>query len=121
MDSSEIFNEFNVKLLTSLPMKDVIFIAHLNSKGLFHGNLKDEVREKNSAADAAEHFLHNTVEKDLKIGSNESFIKLLSAMTEFDSDAVKSLAEDIKYKLGIEGMFTVARDVEKGNAHRIKW
>ena len=104
MNSLEVFNEFNEKLITSLQMNDVIFVAKLNSKGLFCGNLKHEVREKasTSTAEAADHFLTHTIEKDLAIGKDDSFIKLLSAMTEFDSDSLKSLAAEIKIKLGMQ-------------------
>jgi len=96
--TSEILNEFIEKLITSLPMQDVIFIAKLSGKGLFHGNLKEEVRKRSSSAEAADHFLNETIEKDLKVGKDESFKKLLLVMEEF-SDPLKSLAAEIRCRI----------------------
>jgi len=95
MNSLEVFNKFNEKLIISLPMKDVIFLAKLNSRGLFPGNLKDQVKEKSSSAVAADHFLDCSIKIDLKINKDGSFISLLSAMEEY-SNQLKSLAKEIK-------------------------
>jgi len=98
MTAREVFNKFNKKLLNALPMKDVVFLATLNSEGLFPGNLKDEVKEKSSSAEAADHFLWKTVEKDLLNGQDKSFRKLLDAMMDF-GDSTKELAITIKKKI----------------------
>ena len=97
MASIEVFNRFSIKLLISLPMQDVIFLTALDSRGLFPGDLKDQVKAKaaTSSAQAAYHFLNIKIEKDLKIGNNESLFKLLSAMEEF-SEELRTLAQDIK-------------------------
>jgi len=98
MTSLKVFNKFNEKLVTSLPMKDVIFLAKLTSRELFPGDLKDQVKEKSSLAEAADHFLDNSIKKDLKNDVDESFFKLLSAMEEF-SPQLKTLAAEIRDQL----------------------
>ena len=98
MTSLKVFNKFNEKLVTSLPMKDVIFLAKLTSRELFPGDLKDQVKEKSSLAEAADHFLDNSIKKDLKNDVDESFLKLLSAMEEF-SPQLKTLAAEIQDQL----------------------
>lgn len=94
----DIFSEFNEKLLYSLPMKDVTFLAKLTSLHLFPGDLKAQVKAKSTSAEAADHFLENTIEKDLRSNNNESFMKLLSAMEEFSSQ-LRDLASNIKIKI----------------------
>ena len=96
--SLKVFKEFNEKLITVLPMRDVIFISRLDKMDLFHGNLKNEVTQKSTSVGAASHFLQNTVEKDLKIGNKHSFLRLLSVMEEF-SESLKELAAVIKDNL----------------------
>jgi len=106
MDSLEVFQQFNKKLVTSLPMKDVVFLAELNTKGLFSGGLKAEVKAKSTAAEAADYFLDNKIENDLVNGNNNSFLKLISVMEE-NNESLKVLATDIKGKLKVKEMLPV--------------
>jgi len=93
MDYLRILRDFNVKLVTSLPMKDVVFLATLNQKGLFSGDLKAGVKAKPTATEAADYFLDNKIEKDLINGNTNSFLQLLSAMEEYSS--LKPLVTEI--------------------------
>ena len=98
MDCLKILKDFNVKLVTSLPMKDVVFLALLNQKGLFSGGLKAEVKAKSTTTEAADHFLDNKIEKDLIDGNKNSFLQLLSAMEEYDL-SLEPLVNEIKQAL----------------------
>jgi len=97
MASLEVFYKFNEKLL-SLPMRDVKFLAKLTVRGLLPGDLKDQVKDKSSLAEAADHFLDNSIKRDLNNGEDESLLKLLSAMEEFSS-RLRTLAGEIRDQL----------------------
>ena len=111
MTSSEVFQQFNTKLVTSLPMNDVIFLAELNTKGLFSGGLKAKVKALSTATEAADYFLDNKIEKDLLNGNNDSFLQLLSVMEEYN-ESLKVLAVEIKGKLNVEYLPVVPRHME---------
>ena len=98
MDYLKVLKDFNVKLVTSLPMKDVVFLATLNQNGLFSGDLKAELKAKSTAPQAADYFLDNKIEKDLINGNNNSFLQLLSAMEEYNS-SLKTLVTEINQVL----------------------
>ena len=98
MDYLKVLKDFNVKLVTSLPMKDVVFLATLNQNGLFFGDLKAELKAKSTAPQAAGYFLDNKIEKDLINGNNNSFLQLLSAMEEYNS-SLKTLVTEINQVL----------------------
>ena len=97
-DSNKVFKEFNLKLVTSLPMKDVTFIAALNTKSLFSGDLKNKVKAMPTTPEATAYFLDNKIENDLNFGDNKSFLQLLSVMEEYN-ESLKVLATEIKGKL----------------------
>ena len=94
MASMEAFYKFNEQLL-SLPMRDVTFLAKLTRQGLLPGDLKAKVMEKSSLAEAADYVLDNSIKKDLKNDNEDSFVKLLSAMEEYDS-RLSTLAAEIR-------------------------
>jgi len=114
MDSSEVFTQFNMKLVTSLPMKDVIFLAALKTKGLFSGGLKAEVKGMPTAIERADHFLDNKIEKDLINGNNNSFLQLLSVMEEYN-ESLKVLATEIKRKLKVDVLPEVSDHEQQTN------
>ena len=101
MTSSEVFKQFYMKLVTSLPMKDVVFLAALYTKDLCSGGLKDKVKAMPTATEAADFFLDNKIEKDLINDNTDSFLKLLSVMEEYN-ESLKVLAMEIKGKLKVE-------------------
>jgi len=112
MTSSEVFTQYNMKLVTSLPMKDVVFLAALNTKGLFSGGLKAKVKAMPTATEAADYFLDNKIEKDLINGNNDSFLQLLSVMEEYN-ESLKVLATEIKGKLKVDILPVVSDDEER--------
>ena len=106
--SLEVCTHFNENLITSLPMKDVTFLAKLNSKGLFPGDLKAQVKSQSTSTEAADYLLDNKIAVDLKNGNDESFMQLLSAMEEFNP-FLKSTAKEIKRKLS-EGTSSIRKN-----------
>ena len=102
MDAKKVFEEFKPKLVSLLPLKDPLFTAELTHRNLFSGNLKDEVMEASTRADAADRFLDKAVERPLNVGYKEPFDKLLLVMEKFDDQALKKLAAEInqKYRVG---------------------
>jgi len=103
-DFLKTFKYFNEDLVTSLPMKDAVFFAKLNSKDLFSGDLKAKVKAKDTAPEAAAHFLDDKIEKDLRLGKNYSFLLLLSAMEEYDDKSLNQLATQINRQLKLENV-----------------
>ena len=78
----KLFTEkFNMRLVKTLPMKDAYFTSDLTSKGLFPGDLKEEVSEQGTRANRAKYFIERTAE----IGDSDSFPKLLAAMEKYSS------------------------------------
>ena len=110
--SLEVFKQFNENLITSLPMKDVTFLAKLNSKGLFPGDLKAQVKSHSTPTEAADCLLDNKIAVDLKNGNDESFMQLLSAMEEFNI----SMATEIKKKLNEEVLSTRTSEEQCSNS-----
>ena len=98
MDPLEVFKQLNPILVTSLPMKDVVFLAKLNAKDLFSGGLKAQVKAISTATERADYFLDNKIENDLINGNNDSFLQLLSVMEDYN-ESLKVLAADIREKL----------------------
>ena len=85
-----IIKQFCEELIITLPMDDVIFRTKLHAAGLFHGNLKDEVKTKPTSAEKAEHFLDNGIK------NSDDVDRLITVMEGFNSDAVNSLAKRIR-------------------------
>lgn len=98
MSALAVFTKYYEKLVSSMPMKDAIFIAKMYSKSLFPGDLKAQVETKSSSQDAAAYFLDNSIQKDLKNGRAKSFMKVLSTLMEY-GDTCKDLSSEIMQKL----------------------
>jgi len=111
MEFLEVFKQFNAKLITSLPMKDVVFLAKLNAKDLFSGGLKAQVKAISTATERADYFLDNKIEKDLINSNNSSFLQLLSVMEEYN-ESLKMLATEIRGKLQIHILMGVNDQIE---------
>jgi len=101
MDSLKVFKNFNGKLVTSLPMKDVVFLAELNTKDLFSGDLKAQVKAMPTATEAADYFLDNKIENDLLNSNTNSFLQLLSVMEQYN-EPLKQLATEIKGNIHVD-------------------
>jgi len=77
----DVFDEFHAQLITSLPMRDAIFLAKLTQKGLMCSQLKARVKSMPTEEQGARLFLDSIMK--VSLGYATSFEKLLSAMEEF--------------------------------------
>ena len=101
MTALDVLHEFYPELVSSLPMKNNVFIEMLDKKDLFFGNMSAVVQSKPTSADAAAYFIDNVIERSLS-GSfvyTEIFEKLLVVMEEFNTQPLKQLASSIRQKL----------------------
>ena len=94
--SSKVFQQFYSKLVETLPMDDVKFIAKLYSKGLLPGNLKSQIKSEKTSADKAALFLDSVIEPSVTSDGGSSFDKLLHVMEDSEYQHVKELAEQIR-------------------------
>ena len=99
MSSGEVFKQYYHKLVTTLPMNDVTFTAHLFSHDLLPGNLNDQVKSLATASDKAAHFLDCVIKPAVTIGVDRSFNELLNVMEGSEYSNVKELAQQIRSKL----------------------
>ena len=95
----KIFDEFNVKLVRHLPLKDASFLAGLTQQNLFSGNLKEEVMTAPTQKDATTCFLDEAIKPLLEVGDREPFEKLLLVMQNSGHRKLKKLAKQIRQKL----------------------
>ena len=98
-----VYKCFFLKLVQTLPMSDVIFLALLFRHDLFPGNLREEVLAKPTRADRAEHFLTNAIEHYLF--AEEDFMPfrhLLEVMSLCNHAPLKNLAAEINQRLGVQ-------------------
>ena len=98
-EMKKVFDEFNVKLVQHLPLKDAFFLAELTRQNLFSGNLKEAVMTAPTQKDATTCFLDEAIKPSLDVGNREAFDKLLLVMQKSDYRMVNKLAEKIKQKL----------------------
>ena len=101
MTALDVLHEFYPDLVTSLPMKNDMFIEMLDKKGLFFGNMSATVQSKPTSADAAAYFIDNVIERSLS-GSFvyiEVFEKLLAVMEEFNTQPLQLLSSSIRQQL----------------------
>jgi len=92
MLSTEVYKQFYAKLVKTLPMNDVTFIAELYSRGLLPSYARDEVNSQATEAKKAVYFLDHVIEPSLAI-TFDSFNKLLKVMEDSEYDCVKELAK----------------------------
>ena len=91
----DVFQQFYCKLVETLPMDDVKFIAKLYSEGLLPGNLKSQLKSEKTSADKATLFLDSVIEPSVTSDGGSSFDKLLHVMEDSEYQHVKELAEQI--------------------------
>ena len=106
MSTSEVFQQFYVKLVKKLPMDDSLFTAELFACGLLPGDLKQQINTKNTPVDKATYFLDHKISPDVSVGNSTSFDKLLDVMEDSGNDSLKELAEEIKTALKEEPVNT---------------
>ena len=96
----DVFQQFYSKLVDTLPMDDVRFIAKLYSEGLLPGNLKSQVNlAQKTSADKAALFLDSVIEPSVTIDGGSSFDKLLNVMRDSEYQHVKELSKQIRSNL----------------------
>ena len=93
---AETLKEYQVRLLSSLPMDDAIFVAMLDKNSFFVGNHKATMQSKETKVDKASYFLDYIIERHI----DAYFVRLLNVMEVYGGDE-QSLAREIKEKLGI--------------------
>ena len=99
MNIKDVYDKFYPRLVTLLPMKDDIFVAHLIK--LLPGDLKHKVgsESKSTPAGAATCFLDNAIGPGVEIGDNEPFTILLTEMEASDSILLGNLAKEIRKEI----------------------
>ena len=95
----DVFQQFYCKLVDTLPMDDVRFIANLFSKRLLPGNLKSQVKAQKTSADKAALFLDSVIEPSVISDGGSCFDKLLNLMMDSEYQHVKELAKQIRSNL----------------------
>ena len=95
----DVYDKFYPQLVTSLPMKDDIFVAHLIK--LLPGDLKHKVgsETKSTPAEAATCFLDNSIEPAVKNGYNKPLTILLAVMEASDNILLGNLAKEIRKEI----------------------
>ena len=106
MSASEVYKQCYVKLVMALPMNDSLFLAQLFSCGLFHGDLKNQIKAEKTSVDKATCFLDHVIGPNLSVGNSTNFHKLLNIMEESENDRLQVLAEEIKTTLKEEQINT---------------
>ena len=98
MSTSEVFKEFYCKLVETLPMNDVTFVAKLYSRGLLSREFKNQLNclsDKTSAVKATM-FLDSVIEPSVSTGVGSSLDQLLNVMEDSEHQGVKELAKLIR-------------------------
>ena len=97
MSTSEVFTEFYCKLVETLPMNDVTFVATLYSRRLLSREFKNQLNssDKTSAVKATM-FLDSVIEPSVTTGVGSSFDQLLNVMEDSEHQCVKELAKLIR-------------------------
>ena len=104
MSTSEVFKQFYVDLVKTLPMDDAVFVAELFKCGLLPGDLKHQIKAEKTLIDKATCFLDNKISRDISIDNSTSLNKLLTVMEKSDNDTLKDLAKQIRISLEGETM-----------------
>ena len=99
MSTSEVFQQFYVELIKTLPMNDAVFLAQLVAEGLLTGDLKQHIDAQMTSAQKSLIFLDQKIHPDIFVGISTSFNKLLDIMEDSEYISVKALAEKIKTAL----------------------
>ena len=99
---SRVFQQFYSKLVKTLPMNDVIFIAELYSRDLFPDDVKEHVESLTTSAKKASYFLDHVIKPNVTSSSGNMFVELLKVMEDSDYQNVKELTKSIRDSLGEE-------------------
>ena len=93
------YKTFYSKVVETLPMNDVVFIAKLFSSNLLPGNFKDQMKSQKTSRCKATFFLDSVIEPSVTCGNGSSFDKLLIVLKDNTQQDVKELARLIESNL----------------------
>ena len=99
------YEEFRMKLLTSLPMNDSIFIGLLRKQDLFPGDLEEQVQIRGTKAEKTDWFLNHAIERSLCVNIMKPLHNLLTVMSDnqyLNNKSLSELAAKVKQQLDIE-------------------
>ena len=94
---SQLFKDYQVQLLQTLPMNDAIFKALLIQNNFFSGDQNATLNAQLTEAKKASYFLDSIIGRDV----DRYFETLLNVMEVF-GDPVAALAREIKEKIGLK-------------------
>ena len=99
-----VYEHYYPKLIKTLPMEDVIFIAQLFVKDFLPGDTEEAIKAEKTRARKAAFFLDKTITPTFSYdGSSPMFLNLLNVMMDADYMSLTSLAKEIESKLTITG------------------
>ena len=101
----DVFQNHYVQLVQTLPISDAIFISHLYSSKLLPGDLKDQVKAKQTNSEKASHFLDNGIKPGLSQGDRKPFQDLVLVMNKIDNHVIIKLAKEISGKLVVSELY----------------
>ena len=102
MSAKDAIKTFKVKLLQELPLDEPLFLAMVETAGLFPLNTRDCIRAEKTRAHKVDYFLDHVVEP----GADDYLPKLLKVMRESGVPNVQRLAGDIQATLQ-SGIYTI--------------
>ena len=100
-----VFTDYRIKLMKSLPMGDALFLELLRKQGLLPGDLQEQVQAETTNANKVAWFLNHSVEPSLNVDIMEPLHKLLTVMNDdeyVNDDLLRTLAAQIAQKLDQE-------------------
>ena len=100
--TEQVFKQFYVKLVKSLPMQNAIFLAELFSAHMLSLDLKRRIKAEKTPEDKAMCFLDDKIYHDISKGDFRSFDALLDIMKQKEFRVLNNLAEKIKTALVVE-------------------
>ena len=107
----KVFKDFRIKLIRSLPMKDIMFMELLNKENLFPGSLKEQIEGKATKSEKAVLFLDEAIQPSIDIDQFERLTKLLTVMSDevYQDDSLKQLAAELREKIDEESSLYSAK------------
>ena len=97
-----VYKKYFKKLVTCLPMDDVLFITGLSTHKLLPGDTEGKLGASTTQAAKASYLLNHVIKPALDIDDTSNFDNLLLVMEQCSYDHVKKLARIIKSEIDIE-------------------
>ena len=95
----QVFTKYNLKLVTSLPMDDVLFITNLTAANLLPGDMQATIGSLATPAQKASHFLTHSIKPAIDNEFTNTFDTLLTVMQNCGFLHVQQLAAQIKAEI----------------------